>query len=244
MDEEDGAESHAASIQAGGGMICDGEILFQLKVGAGNEFLDSIARRKAALALAARHQIVVTNFEVEAAASRFFVDQNVFEPEQEKEWQEARLIDEGALRNLARENAIIERARLELVTDELVRLHFSRDRHGYGRAVVEVYEFTSAGLAREFILAVREDEFSPRGGPRRELCRHQASEEIAAELFSAEPGALVGPLDADDGVSNVYLLRDRREAELDDALIEEIRDQLFEELIDVEVARSPIKFLK
>lgn len=244
MGEKDGADASTASIQVGGGTISDRELLSQLKAGAGDEFLASMARRKAALAIAARHKIEVTDEEIDAAASRFFVDQNLFEPEQEKQWRESRLIDESALQELARENAIIERARLEVVSDELVRTQFSREHHGYARAVAEVYEFTTTGLAREFILDVRENEFSPRGGYRRELDRQEAPEEIAAQLFSAEPGELFGPLENDDGGFIVYLLRDRRNAELDDDLAEEIRGRLFAELIEAELARDPLKFLK
>jgi parvulin-like peptidyl-prolyl isomerase len=244
MGNKDEVDASAAFIQVVDGTISESDLLFQLKVGAGDEFLATIARRKAALAIAARHNIDVTDEEIDAAASRFFVDQNIFEPEQEKQWRESRLIDESALHDFARENAIIERARLEVISDELVRTQFSRDHHGYARAVAEVYEFTTTGLAREFILDVRENEFLPRGGYRRELGRQEAPEEIAAELFAAEPGELVGPLENDDGAFIVYLLRDRQDAELDDDLAAEIRGRLFDELIESELARDPIQFLK
>ncbi len=70
-----------------------------------------------------------------------------------------------------------------------------------------------------------------------------APEEIAAQLFAAEEGEMLGPVEADDGTYEVYCVRGRADSRLDPDLHETIRDELLEEALAPALARDPLTFL-
>jgi hypothetical protein len=233
-----------AYVHAGNTEITPEQILLELKFDPDGAFLSNLARRKIAATIALRRGISVSNQDVESSQIEFFTDRDLFEEEQIAAWLEAMHLGRQQLREHARENVLIERARLELISDEKVADRFAADHHAYEKARVEIFEFGTIGKAREFALAVRENEIKPIGGKSLEMTRRAAPEEIAAELFSAAPGDLIGPIENDDGSFGVFLLREQRDAVLDDDLTNEIRDQLFDELVEAELARAPLRFLK
>ena len=229
-------------VRAGGIEVGAADVLLDLKLGSEGKYLDSLVRRKVAASIATQRGIAISEEELEEAVASFYADRGAFEEEQIEALRRSLRVDEDQVRAYVGEALLIERAEEVLISDEAVEKRFATEQYGYARAEVEVYVFATAGAAREFILAVREHELEPEGGDPRELVRRDAADEIAAILFTADPGDLVGPAEADDGSHEVYLLRKRQEASLDEDLMEEIREAMFEEIIETELARNPMKF--
>ncbi len=237
-------EKSSAYVHAGEIGIEADEILLDLKFEPGCEFLTSLVRRKIAVAIARKRGVAVEEEEIEAAQIEFYTERDLFEDEQIAQWLAMMHLNADAVRAHVTELALIERAKLELFDDEKVADRFSGEVHAFERVTCDAFEFTTIGKAREFILAVRENELTPAGGAAAELTRRTAPEEVAAELFSAEAGDLFGPFEKDSGSFGVLILRTRKDAVLDDDLAAEIREQMFDELVETELARSPMRFLK
>jgi hypothetical protein len=231
-------------ITAGGVTISSDNILLELKLGAGADFLPSLLARKIAVALAIKNRIILTDEELDDAVAAFYGERDLFEDAQINGWLASILLDEASVRGYVRETALVERAKATLITDAAVGDRFASDRYDYTTADVEVFEFATAGEAKEFMLAVREKEAEATEGEHREVIRRDAPEEIAAALFSCDPGDLAGPVETDDGAFEVFALRSRTDAELDDALQDQIRREMFRQLIEAELTRAPMKFLK
>jgi len=243
MGDEEKKPTGAAWVKAGGIIIALDAVLIDLKIGIGAGFLDQLVRRKTAATIAAKRGISLSKDELEEALAGFYSDHDLFEPEQIDQWAKSLRLEEQAVREYVGETALIERAKPELITDAQIEERFASERYEYAHAEAEVFGFSTVGEAKEFMLAVREHEITPEGGTQTQLTRREAPEEIAAMLFAAEPGELAGPVETDDGSCEVYLLSHREEAVLDDRLREEIRDKMFDELIEAELTRDPIKFL-
>ncbi len=241
---KDAKKAQVEWLKGGGVTLPADVILLELKLGGGAEFLGGLLARKVGVGLATKRKIELSDDELEDTVAAFYADRDLFETEQISAWLKANGVAEEAVREHVRERALVERARAELITDQAVSDRFSSDRYDYAMAEVEVFSFASAGEAKEFILAVREKEAEPGEGERRQVTRREAPEEIAATLFACESGDLVGPVENDDGEQEVFRLRSRSEAELDDDLRARIRDQMFRQLIETELIRDPMKFLK
>jgi hypothetical protein len=243
MGDEEKKPTAAAWVKAGGITIARDAVLLDLKIGIGAGFLDGLVRRKIAAAIAVKRGISLPQDELEEALAAYYADRDLFEPEQVDQWSESLRLEEQAVGEYVGEIALVEHAKQELITDEEIEKRFAAERYEYARAETEVFEFSTVGKAKEFMLAVREHEVTPEGGVRTQLTRREAPEEIAAMLLSAEPGELVGPVEAEEGSYEVYLLSHREEAVLDDSLREEIRDKMFDELVEAELILEPIRFL-
>jgi len=244
MAEIETPEKSSAYVHAGETGIEANEILLELKFDPAGEFLTALSRRKVAVAIARKRNVSVDEDEIEAAQIEFYTERDLFEDEQIAQWLAMMHLEAHDVRAHVRELALIERAALELFDDAKVADRFAGELHSYERVTAEAFEFSTLGKAREFILAVRENELIPAGGAALEMMRRTAPEEIAAELFSAEAGDLFGPFEKDSGAFGVLILRERKDAVLDDDLVAEIREQMFDELVETELARSPIRFLK
>jgi hypothetical protein len=231
-------------LKGGGVTIADDVILLELKLTGGAEFLGGLLARKIAVALASKRQIELSQEDLDAALNEFYAERELFEDAQIAEWFNSIRVKEDSVREYVREIALLARARTILVTDDAVNDRFASERYDHSLAEVEVSAFASAGKAKEFMLAVREKEAAPAGGEPRQVTRREAPEEIAATLFSCDPGDLVGPVENDEGEFEVFILRSRSEVELDDELREKIRGEMFRQLIEAELARAPVKYLE
>jgi hypothetical protein len=230
---------------AGGGItLAEDVVLLELKLSAGAEFLKGLLERKVAVAIATKQQIALSDDELDDALASFYGDRELFEEAQIGGWLASMRLDAASVREYVRETTLVERAQAILITDDAVRDRFGSDRYDYTLAEVEVFEFSTAGEAKEFMLAVREKEATASDGAQRQVTRREAPEEIAAALFSCEPGDLVGPVENDDGAFEVFVLRSLTEAELDEQLHDQIRAEMFRQLIETELTRDPVRFLK
>jgi hypothetical protein len=240
----DEKKAQDAWISGGGVTIGQDAILLELKLGGEEEFLQGLLARKIAVALAIKTSVALSDDELDEAVSEFYGDRDIFEDAQIAGWLASKRLDAASVREYVCETTLVARAQNLLVTDDAIRDRFASDRYDYTAAEVEVFAFATAGAAKEFILAVREKEAEATGGEHREFIRRDAPEEIAAALFSCEPGDLAGPVENDDGAFEVLVMRRRIDAELDEELRIQIRGEMFRQLIEAELIRDPTRFLK
>jgi hypothetical protein len=229
-------------LKAGGVTVDSSAVLIELKVGDADDLLQRLILRKIAAARAMREGLSVLPADLGKALTAFYTEHNLFEKEQIGEWHRTLPIDEAALREFLRERILHQRLGAKLITDDAVAERFSTNPHEYARAEVNVFTFVTAGAAREFILAVEEKEVAP-FGESKWVVRRKAPEEIAAELFSGQPGNMFGPVETEDRHHAVYRLVHREEAKLDNALKEQLRGEMLTDLLKAELSRQPRAFL-
>jgi hypothetical protein len=230
-------------VSAGGVTISDDAVLLELKVGPHTGLLERLALRKVGNAMAQRLGMTPSQEELNDAITAFYAEHKLFGPEQMLEWRHALRVDEAAINEYVRETMVMHRLRHQLVSDEMVIKRFELNPHQYARAEVEVFTFATEGAAREFILAVREKETEAIHGARRRLIRRETADEAGALIFSTEPGELAGPVEIDYECYEVFSILHREHPVLNAHLQHQIRDELFDEMLKLELARSPLTFL-
>jgi len=228
----------------GGGIVITGDaIRLELKLGASAKLLEQLAFRKIAEAMVQRLEITTSEQELNEAMAAFYAERKLFDPSQILDWLRSMRIGEEAIREYVREALLFRRVRDKVIPDQAVHERFGLNPHLYARAEAEVFIFSSEGAAREFVLAVRENEIGPVHGARRWIARQEAPGEAGVLIFSAEPGDLAGPVEIGYQCYEVYRLLHRDKPTLDAHLQSTIRDELFGELLRAELARDPLTFI-
>lgn len=238
-------------IARGGGVTAStADLLLSVKLGPGQALLQSVLARRAAAARARQDGLAAGEEAIEAALSDFFSERELFEEEQQEGWLRGFRLTREALAAHFAEVVLARKCREHLAPDAAVEKHFRSSPHRYARADVEVVAFPSQGAAAETALQLREGEIawgdatSRAGGVEAlNLTRSEAPEEVAAELFSAAPGAFLGPVETDEGGYALYRLISRSDPELDDELREEIREGLFGEEMSRLFEKQPVQLL-
>lgn len=238
-------------IVRGGGVSAGiPDLVLAFKLGTGTELLQQILVRRSAAARARREGLSASKEEIDEALDGWYTENDLFEEPQRAAWMAAARLSAAALEAHFAEVVLAEKLRTHLVPDSVIDAHFKSSRHDYALADVEVVSFEGKGAAAETALQLREQEIAwadaaARAGglDSQSLTRREAPEEIAAELFAAETGSYLGPVETDDGDFAVYRLVSKSEAELDDDLREEIRTRMFQEEVAREFSKQPIQIL-
>jgi hypothetical protein len=223
--------------------VSDDAVMVELKLGSSAQLLEKLALRKAAEAIARRMEISVSDQELSEAVAVFYAEHKLFDSLQIRDWHRSLRLEEAPLREYIRETMLLRLLRKRLISDQAVRERFGMNPHRYARAEAEVFIFSSEGAAREFVLAVREQETRPIYGARRWMIRCETSDDAGALIFSARPGDLVGPVEIDYQRYEVYRVLVCENPTLSVHLQTQIRDELFDELLQAELARDPLTFL-
>ncbi|MBI5365676.1 MAG: hypothetical protein HZA54_01460 [Planctomycetes bacterium] len=231
-------------LRCGPTAISDAAVLLALKLDpSGAALVTAIAERTAAVARARAEGLEFGPEEFDDARAAFYSARNLFESEEVAAWLKMHRLTAEAVDEWVREDCVIEAFRRQVASDAVVEAEFRAHRHDYAHAEVEVFSFDTEGKAREFKLAVWEGEIEPEAGEVQEMTRRETPEEIAAALFAAAPGELVGPRETEEETHEVYRLIARTEAELDDDLRTEIGERLFREAVAAEVDRHGMEFM-
>ena len=238
-------------IARGGGVSASAaDLLLAIKLGPGQALLQDILGRRAAAALARREGLGATEDEIEEALAEFFSENEVFEEAQQAAWLGRIRLTREALGAYFAEVILARKLREHLAPDATVEKRYQASLHHYARANVEIVELDSAGAAAETALQLREGEIAWKDATARAggvdaqtLRRSEAPEEVAAELFSAPPGAFLGPIETDEGGHAIYRLISRSDPELDDELREELRERIFAEEMSRAFEKQPIQLL-
>tara|TARA_B100001123_G_scaffold404862_1_gene494690 strand:+ start:3048 stop:3782 length:735 start_codon:yes stop_codon:yes gene_type:complete len=238
-------------VVGGGVSVSDGDLLLECKLDPELLLFEQLLLRRLASARAEAGGLKVTDDEVRAGLDEFYAERDLFEDDQIADWCARRQLSEDDIRAHVRCQLLADQLGSLWATEETVAHQYGTSRHDYAVVQIEMVEVESAGLAAELMIQVREGEISWLEAATRcggmttgELQRRGAPEEIAAELFSVDPGALVGPVETDEGWHALYRVIARTEPELD----EELRAQIRAEICEVELRRmlalEPIRFLE
>lgn len=235
--------------RAGGVAVSDDDLLLAVRLGPGAGLLQELLVRRLASARAAQEGLAVDAPALEEAVGQYFADAEAFEAAQIEAWLLARKATRAQVESWVRESLLLELLRERLAPDAAVERRFRASPHDYARVGVETLTFAEDGPAAEVALQLREGETAwdraaalAGGMASEEFSRKEAPEEAAALLFTAAPGALVGPVETDDGSQAVYRVLWRRDAELTEDLQAEIREALFREELLKPLARAPLTY--
>lgn len=239
------------AVVAGGGVsLTIDDVMLALKISDDHAFVvDHLVQRMAA-ARAHAEGLDVGDDELAQALADFYADRDLFEDQDVAQWLAQAKITKDALSAALRERLLAERLGAHLVPDDRVDTHYRATRHDYATADIEQIEFDTVGAAAEMMMQVSEGEISWQDAAARAggltsdvVSRTGVPEEIAGELFAAEPGAVLGPIETEEGAQAVYRLIALTETELDDELREQIREELLDAELRSAFSRQALEFL-
>lgn len=139
--------------------------------------------------------------------------------------------------------ALTEKLRNHLANDDKVEEYFVTHRSDLDRAVISVIMVADEGLAEELRMRIEEDgedfhalarahsidESSKRaGGHRGYVSRSDLPEPVAARVFNASAGDILGPFEIEQK-RHLILVEDVKRAELNDEVKALIADRIFQE---------------
>jgi len=219
------------------------DFLLELKAGEARSLALDIGVRLALAKRAQEEGVVVSRSEIAEALADLYGEHELFEEPEIRRWLKDANLTDAEARAWVRQKLLADRCKDKLAPKDEIDKRFQQNRANYSVAQIEIATCKTEGAARELIISVRERESEWPGGESRELSRAQAPGEIAAALFAAGPGTLHGPLDGDDGFE-VWRLVKHGEAELDDDLRGQIREEMAQESIQLMLAKDPVKLLR
>lgn len=237
-------------LEGGGASVSAQDLVLEVKLGDAMDLALGVLRRRMAVQRAEAEGLEVGEDDLDEAVSRWCAERDLFEEAQVKAFLAERRLSPEDLRRHVRDEELVGALRARLVPDERVEEQFGRSLHDYAVAKAERIQLPSVGAAAELVLEVREGEITWERACQRaggvevvELRRRDAGAELGPHLFAAQPLALVGPVERDDEDSwDVYRLLSRHVRQLDDELKEEIRSELFEEILLRPLAKAPPRF--
>jgi len=220
------------------------ELVLETKLGAGRELVREILLRRFAAKVAAESGIALDEQDVDQAIADWRAGQDLFSDEAFAAWLGGAAVTGDELRAWVGERLLGEALRAAWIPDETVRQSFQARLYDFAVVHVQSIQFAGAGAAAEVALQVREGEATweqavemAGGMASADLLRRDAPEDAAAALFSAEPGAIVGPVEIEEREHVVYRIMLRTPPRLDDATRERIRSELFAERLVAELNR-------
>ena len=237
-------------VQGGGATVTMSDLLLEMKVGVLQGPLEQMLRRRVAARMAEEAGIVIDDAAVEAGLSEYYVEQDLVEEARVTEWLQANGIDEDALRHWIRVRLLAAVALEQRVPPDQVERLFQSTLHDHDRVWVEEISFEAEGVASEILLALREGDLAWKEAVQKgqswrvcELDRRQASESLAARLFTVPEGGWVGPVETEGGSVVIYRVLASCSALLDDNLRAQLQQRLFEEHLDRALGQGPPAFL-
>lgn len=243
------ADPDDPAVGGGGVSLTARDLLIALKLSADSSLLHGALLQRIAAARARAEGLAVTDEEIADALAQFFADRDLFEDEDVRAWLAAMRLDEDCVRAHVADSLLAEKLKMRLVPDEAARARYQASPHLYATVQVERLRLESEGAASELAMSVREQELTWADAARRAggfeaetLRRADAPGEAAALLFSARPGQIVGPVETDEEGYLVYRVRARAQPDLDEELVDAIRNELFEAELSATLAKDPLTF--
>ena len=202
----------SAKFASGGGVtISVQDILVALKVSPARAWLDRLIAMRVAAARAKALGLDANHDALDEAVAVFYAERDLFDDAQIAVWLDAMGLEPADVHGHVREVLLTDMLRDHLAPDDTVASRFRSRPQDFATANVEIALWPSAGAAAELVLQIREGETDwlaatqrAQGFSAEVLRRSDAPPEIAASLFVAAPGELVGPVELDNGLHAVY----------------------------------------
>jgi putative peptide maturation system protein len=203
---------------------------------------------------AEHHQIDVTDEELQLAADNFRAAQDLYDVEVFEKWLAERSLSFEDWESLI-EASVLRQKVSEAITAGKIEQHFAENRLTYDAAEISRLVVPDEDMARELLVQITDENadfhslarsysVDPAtrlaGGYAGILNRVDMEAAVEAAIFGAHLGKVVGPFKLEDGWHLIKIESVHR-AELDDALRETIKAQIFKDWLDERWQRSEIK---
>jgi len=210
--------------------------------------IEDIVREKLTVHVAKKSGLEITPEEIQERADQIRRVKGMHRSVDMNRWMDQLGINLEDLERFIVEMLYYEKMQDQIVTDENVEDYFNLHAPEFDSIVVSHIIVDGEGKARE-ILAIAEDDpemfkvlarehsiadTAGEGGYIGVVMRGNLASEVEAKVFHAERGEVLGPFQAPDGENfEIFLINDRRNAELDVETADDIRRKLKEQwLVD------------
>ncbi|MEW6282423.1 MAG: peptidylprolyl isomerase [Candidatus Eremiobacterota bacterium] len=192
--------------------------------------------------------------ELQAAADAVRRSRKLHRAEDTHRWLQSAGLTVDDLEEEARFAVLRGKVRDRLTADR-VEKHFHEHRTRFDEVLLSHLVVAEEGVARELLTQVQEDEAdfgalarqhslnrdtAQRAGMLGPVRRGGVRAEVETHLFSARPGHVAGPFQVKGGWELIQVVA-VQPAALDDRSREEIRESLFHEWLDGQLARTPVQ---
>ncbi len=245
----------AILIQVNGAEVLLSHVVRQLGVADNLRFFDEFACRELIRQLARREGVCAARGDVQRKVDEWRYQHHL----EEVEDTEAYLAKRGITLQDVAEDAEVKRLEYllsEKIAEGQVESYFAQHTLAFDEAEICWIFHTDKGVIDEVDLQIREDgagfyamarRFSQDAGTRSgsgflgRVRRKQLPKGIAARVFAASPGEILGPEKVSGGFG-LYLLQERYPATLNEQVTKEIRKHLFNQWLGREMQRADIRY--
>ena len=245
----------ATLIRVNGVEVSLRHIVRQLGVADNLRFFDGFARRELIRQLAVREGICATREDIQRKVDEWRYQHHLEQVEDTEAW----LVQRGiALQDVAEDAEVRQLAYLlsEKIAEGQIESHFAQHTLKFDKAEICWIFHTDQGVIDEIDLQIREEgadfyamarRFSqdartrPGSGFLGRVRRKQLPKGIAARVFAASPGEILGPERVSKGFA-LYLLQELYPATLNKQIAKEIRKHLFNQWLQREMQRADIRY--
>ncbi len=229
-------------IRYTGGTISPEEVVqFLVLMGQADVVLAEIAKRKEVLKRAKEMGISVSDEELQNMADDYRRLRGLFSAREMEDFLARAGVTEEEFEAFCEASAMLAAVREAMGTDKRVEEHFVNNRAALDRARISALVVADRALADEILIQVAEegedfhslarkyslDEATRyAGGYVGVVSRQMISTDLAAKVFNATPGQVLGPFEK-DGLFQLILVEDIRKAEL----VQETREVILDEIL-------------
>lgn len=215
------------------------------------ELVKGVLRRQIVTARAQADSIAPTPAELQAAADRFRIENNLASAEATQAWLNKNLLSIDDFEDIITHNLVADKLAQHLFGDR-VKEYFYQNSLDYTKAIIYEVILADRDLAMEIFYSIQEGDLSfadvahqyitdtelrRRGGYLGKVGRKQLRPEISAAVFAAKPPQLLEPLVTAIGV-HLIQVEEIIQPELDPALDRQIRAELFNGWLDEAIAHE------
>jgi parvulin-like peptidyl-prolyl isomerase len=233
--------------------ISDRDLSYEAKIsGKIPELIEGILRRKIIEAQVKEARIEPTIVELQQAADRFRIDNQLASAEATNKWLEDRYLSVDDFEYIITQNLIADRLASHLFGDR-VEQFFHQNLLDYSAAIIYEVMLEDRELAMELFYSLQEGDLSfanvahqyisapdlrRRGGYIGRVGRKQLRPEISAAVFAAKPPQLIKPVISAVGV-HLIQVEEIIEPKLDERLHQQILAEMFDRWLDEKIADLP-----
>ena len=246
--------SEYVALEVNGEEISLYDVLLPAKGGGNLEFLQEAINAAIIRQEAARHALVVSDEELQSAADEFRAAHDLFDVASTEAWLAARRLTFEDWEAFVEGNVLRQKLR-EAVTADKIEHHFAVNKLAFDAAELSRLVVPDEDIARELRAQVIEENadfhalartfsIDPAtrlaGGFAGKVTRPEMEAAVESAVFGAHPGNVVGPFKLEDGWHLIKIEKLHR-ANLDDALREIIKEQVFAEWFEERLRKAKIK---
>jgi parvulin-like peptidyl-prolyl isomerase len=233
--------------------ISDRDLLYEAKLcGKIPELMQGILRRKVIDSHIQQAGIELTTADLQAAADKFRIVNQLESAETTKEWLAQRFLSLDDFEDLVTHNTISHKLAEHLFNDRVEQV-FHQNILDYSLAIVYEVILEDYDLAMEIYYSLQEGDLSftdvahqyipipelrRRGGYVGKVGRKQLRPELSAAIFAATPPQLLKPIVTAVGI-HLIQVEEIIEPQLDEELRQEILSDLFEQWLAEQIAAQP-----